>query len=242
MSRTTHRIGLAVLVLLAAACESDDSNDGVGTLEISAYGEPFIEQGIPVEAMSDGWAVEFTSFEVDVSAVSFGGETLAAVEPVELALATGSEGQVIGALSLGPGTYLDGSYELSEMRVVGTATKEDQSIRFAWVFDTAQVYSNCEANPTVVESGVESFEITIHADHLFFDSLVSEDPVMGFQAFADADADADGTLTRAELESASIGAFDPGNIDVEDLWQWLQAQAATVGHVNGEGHCQLMAP
>ncbi len=48
-------------------------------------------------------------------------------------------------------------------------------------------------------------------------------------------------LTRAELEAAGIGAYDPGNADVDDLWAWLVAQSATLGHVDGEGHCDAAA-
>jgi hypothetical protein len=49
---------------------------------------------------------------------------------------------------------------------------------------------------------------SVHADHLFYDSLVSEEPQLLFQphanANANADTDADGQVTKAELSVAEI--------------------------------------
>jgi hypothetical protein len=85
------------------------------------------------------------------------------------------------------------------------------------------------------------FQITVHADHLFYDSLVSEEPQLLFQPLADADADQDGDITTEELGATDIGAYDPGNEDLDDLWSFLMAQSRTLGHVDGEGHCQASA-
>ena len=109
---------------------------------------------------------------------------------------------------------------------------------FDWVFDEEVHYTECETTTSVTEGAASTFQITVHADHYFYDSLVSEDPILVFQGLADADADADGEITRAELEAADIGGLDPGSDgSVDDLWSWLVAQNATLGHVDGEGHC-----
>lgn len=88
------------------------------------------------------------------------------------------------------------------------------------------------------EGETASFQITVHADHLFSDSLVSSEPKVLFQPLADADSDGDGALSEAELVAADVGAYDPGSEDgIDDLWAWLGAQVRTLGHVDGEGHC-----
>ena len=44
--------------------------------------------------------------------------------------------------------------------------------------------------------------------------------------------------TSAELEAADIGSYDPGSDAAgNNLWSWLVAQGRTLGHVDGEGHC-----
>jgi len=81
-------------------------------------------------------------------------------------------------------------------------------------------------------------EITVRGGHLFFDSLVSDSPSVVFDTLAAADIDGDGDLSRAELEAADIGNYDPGNDDtITNLWSWVEAQSQMVGHVDGEGHC-----
>ena len=79
--------------------------------------------------------------------------------------------------------------------------------------------------------------MTVHADHLFYDSLVSEEPELRFDALAAADTDMNDQITEAELAAAGVGSYDVGNEDVDDLWSWLVAHSRTLGHVDGEGHC-----
>jgi hypothetical protein len=56
---------------------------------------------------------------------------------------------------------------------------------------------------------------------------------------ADADSNDDGEITQAELAESDIGSFDPGSEgDIDDLWSWLVAATRTLGHVDGEGHCE----
>jgi hypothetical protein len=64
---------------------------------------------------------------------------------------------------------------------------------------------------------------------------------MRFEELALADADSDGEITQAELEAAPVpGAFDTGNDEVANLWAFLVAQSRTLGHVDGEGHCDAV--
>ena len=123
------------------------------------------------------------------------------------------------------------------MEIEGTATKGAESRSFDWVFDEATLYENCETETHVTTGTPGAFQVTVHADHLFYDSLVSEEPELRFDALAAADTDMNDQITEAELAAAGVGSYDVGNEDVDDLWSWLVAQSRTLGHVDGEGHC-----
>lgn len=64
-----------------------------------------------------------------------------------------------------------------------------------------------------------------------------------FDRFVDVDAD-DDEVTRAELEATYIRVlenFHVGNlIEITDLWAFIEQQTTTVGHIDGEGHCENM--
>ena len=98
-------------------------------------------------------------------------------------------------------------------------------------------------------------ELTFHLDHFFFDSLAST-AVMRFEAIAAA-ADAANhvtldDLTRQDLsdlrdradaplvdEAGAPILYDPGSapLAMPTLKEFIRANAHTVGHFNGEGHC-----
>ncbi len=212
---------------------------GEGTLEVYVYGEEFIEEGIPAEEMSDGWAISFERFVVEVGEVSVDGFDVPDAGPFDLTEASEGQGQLYGSVSVPAESLGDGAYEIRSVDVAGTATMGGTTKHFAWVIDEPTHYEHCETTTKVPEDGRAEFEITVHADHFFYDSLVSSDPQLVFQGLADADTDADGEITKAELEAAGIGALDPGSEnDVDNLWAWLVAQSRTLGHVDGEGHCE----
>jgi len=94
-------------------------------------------------------------------------------------------------------------------------------------------------------------QITVHLDHLFFDTYAREDARLRFDAMA-AVSD-DGALTIDDLAAQanlsdlfdeagdpldlayeSGSAFDPVP---EDLREYVISAATTTGHFNGEGHC-----
>jgi hypothetical protein len=209
-----------------------------GTVSITAYGEEFIEAGIPASDVDDGWNIEFSRFEVTVSEVAVGGSTLEDAITVDLSDVSDGEGQELGTLEVPAGDHEESSFIIERVEVDGSASLDDEEKSFSWVFDGAVSYHECETTTSVVGGEVAKFQVTVHADHLFYDSLVAEDPQLLFQPLADADADADGEITQDELEDTDIGAYDPGSAgDVDDLWTFLNAQVATLGHVDGEGHC-----
>jgi len=223
---------------LGALLVSCGNPTGSGTVVTMAYGEELIEEGIPADVMDDGWAIAFERFEVTVREVTVGGEALGGTYVVDLSEASDGEGQELGALELAGGEYTEHSFVLERMEVDGSAEKEGATKSFSWVFERPVAYDECEATTTVVDGGVATFQITVHADHLFYDSLVAEQPQLLFQPLADADSDGDGQIEEVELMGTDIGAYDPGSAGgIDDLWAFLQAQVTTLGHVDGEGHC-----
>lgn len=226
------------LLLLLSSCVVDTSEGG-GALTVSIYGESFIEEGIPASE-TDGWAVTFERFDVVVPSVSVADAAFPVTYAIDLTEPSEGAGYTMGTRNVPAGEYTDASFTIAFIEVEGRATRGDETKTFHWVFSDPVDYSDCEATTVVTEGGEASFQITIHADHLFSDSLVAEDPQLVFQGIADADADADGVVTREELEAADLGAYDPGSAGgIDNLWDFLVAQTATLGHVDGEGHCTV---
>lgn len=210
---------------------------GEGEIEVRVWGEAFIEDGIPAEAMTDGWAIGFDRFEVELGDVAIAGTDIEAAAPFDLAEASGGIGQSVGRTSAPEGDHADGEFTIVRVTLEGSASKAGVTKTFAWEFATPIHYFDCETTTRVPVGGVAEFQITVHADHLFYDSLVAEEPALRFDAIAAADTDADDVITMAELAATDIGPYDPGNLPIDDLWAFLAAQAATMGHVDGEGHC-----
>jgi hypothetical protein len=210
---------------------------GEGEVEVRVWGEAFIEQGIPADAVADGWAIGFDRFEVELRDVAIAGMTLADPGPLDLSQASAGVGQRVGRASVPEGDHADAEFTLARVSVEGQASKADVTKTFAWEFTTPIRHFECETTTRVPAGGSGELQITIHADHLFHDSLVAEQPALRFEAIAAADLDGDGTIGTAELAASDIGPYDPGNLPIDDLWPFLAAQAATMGHVDGEHHC-----
>ncbi len=145
------------------------------------------------------------------------------------------------------------------LRLEGTAIRGDERVPFVLALDLPVDATRCEAADgteglVVRESSLDDAQITIHLDHLFFDSYATEEPSMRFDAMAAVAGD-DG-LTLDDLAAQSItdvrGAdgeplliegsplvYDPGDLslDAPNLRDFVRAAATTVGHFQGEGHC-----
>lgn len=143
----------------------------------------------------------------------------------------------------------------------GTAVNGDRSVAFSFGIPLAVHSSECidatdeTEGMVVTESGTSEASITIHLDHLFFDSYATEEPDMRFEAIA-AEAE-DGMVTLPMLMAQSITdvrdadgepivdgeeavVYDPGPlaIDGSTLRDYILAASSTVGHFQGEGHCE----
>ena len=211
---------------------------GEGEVTATVYGEDFIELGIPAEEMADGWSVTFNRFFVTVEDVIVGGIQLPPGEPLDLSVETQGAGHPLASAVIPAGDHTDSSFVIARTELAGSASRDGTTKTFDWVFDQETHYAACETTTKVTAGGAATFQVTVHADHFFYDSLVAEEPLVVFQALADADGNDDGVISRTELEVTDIGSYDAGSDgEVNDLWTWLIAQSRTLGHVDGEGHC-----
>jgi hypothetical protein len=234
--RIRHCFLLPALFLTACG------GDGKGTVVVTAYGESFIEDGIPADDVVDGWAVDYSRFEVAISDVTVAAVAISVPSTIDLSVSSDGKGHELGSAPVAEGEHTGSRFTIAKVVIDGTATKDDKTKTFSWVFDRPTRYTECATTTSVGDGGSATFQITVHADHLLYDSLVSEEPQILFQALADADADGDGAITQAELAETDIGAYDPGSEGgIDDLWAWLTAQTKTLGHVDGEGHCHATA-
>ncbi len=252
-----------VLGICLTGCGS--ASEGDGTLRFTAYGEDFIEQEIPAEVFVDGWRVEFSSFIVALGGLSAGDASVPGTFIVELARPSAGTGHTLEEIGVPSGTAPTIAYSLvppsaeaitdlddatltamvasgASVWARGVATKGDVTISFDWPLDVQAQYVNCETEERVAEAQTVEGILTIHADHLFYDDLDSSEPNVAFDLIAESDADGDGNVTIAELGAQSIATqerYQVGSRDIDDLYGFILAQAGTVGHINGEGHCDL---
>ncbi len=228
-------LAVALLLSLSSGCSSSSSE---GTLDVRLYGESFVEDGITASDTVDGWAVRFDRFDATLENFSIAGVTFEDADAIDLSVGSDGVGHPATAATLPVGDHVDASFTVRGLRVSGTATLGEVTKTFDWALDAPTDYSSCEAVASVRSGSSTVYEISMHSDHLLYDSLVSDDPAVGFAPLAAADANEDGEITRAELEAADIGSLDAGSEGgIDDLWAWLLAQSRTLAHVDGEGHC-----
>jgi hypothetical protein len=266
-------LSLAALPALAIAC----SDPAPGTITATVYGEELIEEGIPADVTSDGWSIAFDRFIVSIGDLAArAGDAAAVAEPsfylVDLAQPSGGAGVALATLAAPGGSYDQFSYRLApspsatavnvsaadagvmaaagrSIWVTGRATRGAVTKVLDWGFTSKIAHSRCEVESSV-DGDTVTMQATIHADHLFYDDAVSEEPNVAFQLIADADgADGtrpDGAITLAELRAIDLRALaryqvgslrDPAGTAIANLRQYVEHQATTLGHVNGEGHC-----
>jgi len=189
----------------------------------------------------------------------------------DLARPSGGEGHDVAMLAMPAGTVDELSYriaptgadadsgnatdaDLAAMRdggwslwVEGSATNGADTKTLAWGFSTTTRYSPCGTRQSLADGGMATSQITIHADHLFYDDPDSEQPNVAFDLVAAADADPDGpaqpdaAVTTEELAAVDITGeerYQVGSRDIDDLLGFIAAQTRTLGHIDGEGHCE----
>ncbi|MBE7449548.1 MAG: hypothetical protein HS111_11825 [Kofleriaceae bacterium] len=273
MRASSHRLSLPMTAALAASALVACGGAEPGTLEVTVYGEDFIEVGIPASEVVDGWSVTFDRFLVSIGGATaqagHGADELSApgYRIFDLAQPSGGTGYLLATLDAPAGTYDHFGYVIRpdasatagnasaadvdalkaaghSVRVVGTATRGAETIEFDWGFALTIVHSHCEVAHTV-DGDTVTIEATIHGDHLLYDDAVAAEPDLAFDLIADADgADGstpDGRVTPAELAAQDITGqerYQVGSLDIDDLWGFISHQVGTLGHVDGEGHCE----
>ncbi|WP_394824179.1 hypothetical protein [Pendulispora albinea] len=148
--------------------------------------------------------------------------------------------------------------------IEGAAEKGGKSYSFRWGLRNPTQNSNCTNGVdgkdgfVVTNNGVTTGEITVHVDHLFWDSLGSELSSMRFDAIAAATRD-DTDITFDELGSQSLTdlrgldgtplkddagkaiRYNAGSVPLASstLASFVLASSASQAHVNGLGLCTV---
>lgn len=222
---------------------------GTGEWVVSTWGESYIEEEIPASDFEDGCRATYDRFDVELTDAALlngnrdvvgevGGARIDLTEPGPREL-----GRVaVGATHYDRARFVIAPAGGSSVAVAGTLACGSTAVRFDWSFDTATTYG-CEPEGLTVPAGGEVFtELTIHGDHLFYDGLENDDAVLRGQAMVEADADVDGVVTLSELADvpvAGLGYAVGQYSEVADLRAFVAHLTRTLGHVDGEGHCQV---
>jgi len=141
--------------------------------------------------------------------------------------------------------------------IEGTVNRTGKPVRFRFQVATPTVLSDCESDGepglAITEGGQSSARLTLHGDHLWFDSLPtgSEGTVARRADWLAVAADLLGKTevtaddlaqVRAEqvfpsrLPDGSPG-YNLSGASIATARDWVVAQLATQGHLNGEGEC-----
>lgn len=226
---------------------------GNGTWKVETWGEEYIEDTMPAEIFEDGCSVTYDRFEValtDVALLDGDGAEVGVVDGEHVIDLTGAGPHAVGSVDVPATHYATARYAVSpsetlggdSVSAAGTLSCGGSSHTFDWAFDTDTTYLCEPADLTIPAGGEDGTQLTIHGDHLFYDGLENEDAVVRGKAIADADADADGVVTLAELEAVSVATlgYQVGQYsEVTNLGQFVRFLTQTLGHVDGEGHCQV---
>ncbi|MEM7158699.1 MAG: hypothetical protein AAF799_38010 [Myxococcota bacterium] len=253
MIRASH--GRAAWLLATTISASACDPEALAVVELTAYGEEFVEDEIPASAFVDGWSIEFSRFVVALTDIEVDGEPLPGHFAIDLRDDSSGEGHHLGEVVVPAGARPQITYRVAPLPepglmpepgaslvVEGRAQRGEQTISFAWSFDTDTRYEHCEGVEALDSDLGNRSELTLHADHLFYDDLEAPDPNLAFDAIAAADTDGDGDVTMDELDAVQLGAaerYQGGGGQITDLGHFIRALTRTLGHIDGEGHCEI---
>lgn len=241
-----RHVGLFSLALLLVACAE-------GSWKLNVWGEDYIATGIPSEVFEDGCSVSFSDFRMPIQSISLmdgNGEALTTQTLNTRLQLVAQAPQPLVTVPLPAGRYpvvkvvagpVSGA-DPGALEVAGVLQCGERSAAFAWRFEPVTTYLCEPENLVIPANGEAETELTVHGDHLFYDSL--EDPAAAVRGepLLNADVDLDGTLTQAELEAVSLAqiGYDVGRYsEVVNLWQFVSFLTQTLGHIDGEGHCAV---
>ena len=199
-----------------------------GRYEIRAYGEAFVEAGIPAEEVKDGWGIVFSEFVVSIGDVSVEGEErheLPGWYVFDLTRPSQGQGHLLGAVEAPYGDYTTLRYRIASpgelaggnataaqvahleenkaaLHVVGAATKGDVTLALDWTFPISFGHK-CKIAARVDGNDQGGTQMTIHADHLLLNDLGPNGDI-AFDLMATADANSDGLVVAQELAHVNI--------------------------------------
>ena len=258
--------GLTALASIGIGCSDDESAEG--TLGLELWGEEYIEEGIPAAEFADGYAVTFDKFLINLGGITIAKEgssptidepemkvwDLTMQGPFDIAsvvIPTGhydrtAYGITRATVASASGNATDDDLQLMidegySVYVAGSATDGSTAITFAWGFDTDTVYDPCHSEAVLEQGSEATVQITVHGDHLFYDDAVSATPDLLFSEIALADVNDDSEVTASELADHDItilSNYGVGSLDIFNLWDFISHMSSTIGHIDGEGHCE----
>lgn len=138
--------------------------------------------------------------------------------------------------------------------IEGRVENPAKPVDFVLKVSLDSVYTDCQSNDqpgvAVTEDGTSTATITLHGDHLWFNTLArgEEATVTRYaQWMVDADVDGDGKVSTDDLAKVPAEQVFPSskgyNLSggplptVSTALDFVRAQLATQGHLNGEGEC-----
>jgi len=137
--------------------------------------------------------------------------------------------------------------------IEGRVEKPGKPVDFVFKVAVGSSYQNCESNgqPGIAVSadGTSTATITLHGDHLWFNTLArgEETTITRYaQWLVDADTDGDGKVVTEDLAAVPAEKVFPsakgynlsgGLFPIATALDFVRAQLATQGHLNGEGEC-----
>lgn len=163
-------------------------------------------------------------------------------------------------VSNGFSLYVEGAITKAdgESCLPGTSDCVDApEVRFAWGLAAGTSFDDCapedgDAGFAVPSGGAAQVKPTIHGDHWFFTNITQGAEITERRAqwVADADLDRDGETTLAELRMVPAAkVFRPelgytvtgAQIAITTAYDYLEAQARTLGDFQGGGECPTRA-
>jgi hypothetical protein len=222
---------------------------GSGEWRVETWGEAYIEDEIPAADFADGCSATFDSFSVNLveSALLDGNGEVVGQTAVGRFEMTTPGPQEVGVVSVPARFYDTARFVIapddgSSIDASGTVTCGSDSVTFDWSFSTDTTYACEPVGLTIPSGGTATTQLTVHGDHFFYDGLENPDAEVRGQAIVDADADEDGEVTMAELEAVDVAplGYSVGQYsEVTNLGEFITFLTQTLGHVDGEGHCQV---
>ncbi|MEZ4467749.1 MAG: patatin-like phospholipase family protein [bacterium] len=259
-SKIKHFCLLSALLGAPLAGCDDDEAAGEGTWGLSIYGEAFIEDGIPASAFADGWAVRFDHFYVVVSGLKAPGATFEGAYVFDLAQPSGGAGHPITEAMVAAGHHPTLGYAIRpvsaatpanvdaavaealvaggfSMQIEGEATRGDEARRFALALHHRHHLHGLRDRPAPADGGRIESQLTIHADHLFYDDLDSAEPDVAFDP--DRRSRRGRRWPRSPRRSWPPSTSPPRSATSgrapSRTQRFIEQQATTVGHIDGEG-------